>query len=210
MMSIYKLPLKTAFLSLIALCMTQPVFAQTYDTSGLAPAAQDMGPQAANTGQAANSLGNAGIQYNTSYKTDQSPQSYYEYDKGQTMTTGNGIAQPDISRNSLIHPFGLQLPMTSTGGLAPIFGGGGGALPPPIFTNPLLQQVITTNLGGTTTAINPSTGQVATRVGNTVINASPNGAGVNFGGGVGATIGPGGMTPGGVLNGLGVFGNSGF
>ncbi len=210
---------KTKFMlaasALVALTLA-PVaaFAQSYDTTGLMPTNRDMGYISPNFGQAAESLGAKGNVNRGSYRTGASPSDYDTFDKRDTAFSTKQLYNRDMALNSPIHPFGLELPLTSTGGLAPVFGYGSQNLSGPQFTS-RLDQAITTMVPGGSISVVPSTGQVVTRIGGVRGGVQfgadgISGGSIGNGSGFGGTFGGGGGTVGGTIPGLGTFGNSGF
>ncbi|MBL8081979.1 MAG: hypothetical protein JNN26_05145 [Candidatus Obscuribacter sp.] len=193
-------------------CAPQAVLAQSYDTSGLMPTNRDMGYVSRNFGQAENSLGAKGDIDRGSYLTGASPSDYSVYDKRETAFSTKQLYNRDMRLNSPMHPFGLELPLTSTGGLAPIFGFGNQQNPGPQFTS-RLDQAITTMVPGGHISVVPSTGQVVSRIGDVRGGLTVGADGISGGsignGSFGGTFGGNGGTVGGSIPGLGTFG-SGF
>ncbi len=187
--------------------------AQSYDTSGIMSTNKDMGYISPNLGQANNSLGAKGNVGRGSYETGAAPRDYDQYNKRETSFSTKQLYNNDPSANSPLHPFGLELPLTSTGGLAPVFGWGSQNNSAPQFTS-RLDQAITTMVPGGHISVVPSTGQIVSRVGGVRGGLSVDGGGISGGsiGGSngGVTFGSGGGTVGGTIPGLGTFGNSGF
>lgn len=188
--------------------------AQNYDTAGIMSTNYDMGYISPNLGQANNSLGAKGNVGRGSYETGAAPRDYSQYDKRETAFSTKQLYNRDPLLNSPIHPFGLELPLTSTGGLAPVFGWGSQNNGAPQFTSRLDQAITTMLPGGGHVSIVPSTGQVVSRIGGARGGLTVGGGGISGGSiggsGGGITVGPGGGTIGGTIPGLGTFGNSGF
>ena len=193
-------------------CAPQAVQAQSYDTSGLMPTNRDMGYVSRNFGQAENSLGAKGDIDRGSYATGAAPSDYSVYDKRETAFSTKQLYNRDLRLNSPMHPFGLELPLTSTGGLAPIFGFGNQQNPGPQVTS-RLDQAITTMVPGGHISVVPSTGQVVSRIGDVRGGLTVGADGISGGsignGSFGGTFGGNGGTVGGSIPGLGTFG-SGF
>ncbi|MBX9940241.1 MAG: hypothetical protein K2Y32_13355 [Candidatus Obscuribacterales bacterium] len=195
--------------------------AQGYDTSGLMPTNRDMGYISPNFGQANNSIGAKGDIDRGSYETGAGPSDYRQYNKRESSFSGKQLSNGDYgqasgrSLNSPIHPFGLELPYASTGGLAPVFGYGSQNTGAPRFTSVLDLPVTTILPGGGHISVVPSTGQVVSRIGGvrggmTVGADGISSGAIGNGSGFGGTFGSGGGTVGGTIPGLGTFGNSGF